>query len=67
MPVIYRDQFIARFEPKRETKKSCLIVKNWWWEPGVRKSDKMYREIHNSLEAFREFLGMKELAVECEI
>src|SRR6056297_79113 len=67
LPVIYRDKFIARFEPKRESKINQLTIKNWWWEPGVRKSDKMYREIHNSLEAFREFLGMKELAVECEI
>jgi hypothetical protein len=42
-------------------------VKNWWWEPGVRKSDKMRSEIQESLEAFTEFLGMKELVAECEI
>jgi len=67
LPVIYRDQFIARFEPKRQAKEKCLTVKNWWWEPGVRKSDKMKREIQESLEAFTEFLGMKELVTECEI
>lgn len=67
LPVIYRDQFIARFEPKRQVKENRLTVKNWWWEPGVRKSDKMKREIQQSLEAFTEFLGMKELVIECEI
>ena len=67
LPVIYRDQFVARFEPKRQAKEKCLTVKNWWWEPGVRKSDKMKREIQESLEAFTAFLGMKELVIECEI
>lgn len=67
LPVIYRDQFVARFEPKRQAKEKRLTVKNWWWEPGVRKSDKMKRKIQESLEVFTEFLSMKELVVECEI
>jgi len=67
LPVIYRDQFVARFESKRQARENRLAVKNWWWEPGVRKSDKMKSEIQESLEAFTEFLGMKELVVECEI
>ena len=67
LPVIYRDQFVGRFEPKREAKESRLNVKNWWWEPEVRKSDKMKKEIQESLEAFTDFLGMKELSVECKI
>lgn len=67
LPVIYKDQFVGRVEPKRETKKNCLTVKNWWWEPGVRKSDKMKREIQDSLETFTTFLGMKDLSVECDM
>jgi len=67
LPVMYRDKFIARFEPRREAKKNQLTVKNWWWEPGVKKTDKMRTEIQTSLEAFKQFLGMKTLTVECEI
>ncbi len=67
LPAIYKDQFVGRIEPKREAKENRLTVKNWWWEPGVRQSDKMKREIRESLESFTAFLGMKGLEVECEI
>jgi len=67
LPVIYKDQFVGRVEPKREAKENRLTVKKWWWEPGIRQSDKMKREIRESLESFTAFLGMKGLEVECEI
>jgi len=67
LPVIYKDQFIGRIEPKREAKENRLTVKNWWWEPGVRKSVKMKREIQESLVSFTAFLGMKDLSVACDI
>lgn len=67
LPVIYRDQFIGRLEPKRETKAKRLTVKNWWWESGIRKTGKMHKEINEALKEFTEFLGMKELALTCDI
>ena len=67
LPVVYKDKFVARFEPKRETKQGQLHVNNWWWETGIKKTDKMRREINVSLEAFTEFTGMKEWVVNCEI
>jgi uncharacterized protein YcaQ len=33
LPVMYGDQFVARFEPSLDKKKKELVIKNWWWEP----------------------------------
>ena len=37
IPVLYKDRFIARFEPEKSNSHIC--IKNWWWENGVAVSD----------------------------
>jgi hypothetical protein len=32
-------------------------VKNWWWEPGVNRSEKMYAELR---DCFGELVGFSE-------
>jgi len=54
LPVLYGDRFIARFEPVLDKKRRVLIVKNWWWEPGVTPSEEMKFDL---LQGFRRFLG----------
>jgi len=29
------ERFIARCEPVLDRKRQALVLKNWWWEPGV--------------------------------
>ncbi|TWH47576.1 winged helix-turn-helix domain-containing protein [Sporomusa sp. KB1] len=54
LPVLYGEHFVARFEPGRDKQSGALIIKNWWWEPGVYQSDKMCSEI---LHCFKRFAG----------
>ncbi len=35
LPVLYGDEFIARFEPEIYRDESELRIKEWWWEDGV--------------------------------
>ncbi len=35
LPVLAGDRFIARCEPVMDRKRQALVLKNWWWEPGV--------------------------------
>ena len=32
LPVLYGDQFIARFDPEFDKNTRVLTIKNWWWE-----------------------------------
>ncbi|HEY69164.1 MAG TPA: winged helix-turn-helix domain-containing protein [Anaerolineae bacterium] len=64
LPILYGDRFIARFEPKREKKIGTLIIKQWWWEPGVRQSKRMQLELIRCFKRFLKFLNVNGLLVD---
>lgn len=57
IPVLYGNEFIARFEPNLLSKEKCFSIKNWWWEPSVSKTDKMLFSIEEAMCDFAKFLG----------
>lgn len=56
LPVLYGDQFVARFEPSIAKQSRTLVIKNWWWEPGVSQSEQMRAEIQRCLLRFANYL-----------
>lgn len=56
LPVLYNDQFIARFEAEPIREAGEFVIKNWWWEPGTEPNDKMIEMIVNEMGRFAEFL-----------
>lgn len=56
LPVLYKNQFVARFEPEPNRGKNPLQIKNWWWEPGVEINDQMRDAIENAFIRFSNFL-----------
>ena len=64
LPILYGDRFVARFEPGQDKKNGTLIIKNWWWEPGVRQSARMRSEILRAIKRFIHFIGVDSLQVE---
>lgn len=67
LPVLYGEQFVARFEPVRNNKNGTLVVKNWWWEPGVERSKPMETAIRNAIQRFTAFLGVEQVQVDPQI
>jgi uncharacterized protein YcaQ len=61
LPVLYGDKFIARFEPGRDKKNKALIIKNWWWEPGVKPVKAMQRELAACFRRFLKFLNAERI------
>jgi uncharacterized protein YcaQ len=57
LPILYGDRFIARFDPGRDKDSGAMMIKNWWWEEGVRPSKQMQTEL---LRCFKRFLGFLE-------
>ena len=64
LPVLYKDRFVARFEPVRDRKAKSMVVKNWWWEEGVDGADRdMRAALSSCLDRFRGFLGCTSMSV----
>ena len=58
LPVLYKNQFIARFEPEQNRGKTPLQIKNWWWEPEIKITEKMIEAIKDAFSRFSNFLGV---------
>lgn len=61
LPVLYGDRFIARFEPGRDKKNGTMVIKNWWWEPGVKPAKAMQKELAVCFRQFLKFLGAERI------
>ena len=61
LPILYGDQFVARFEPGRDKKSGALLVKNWWWEDGITPSEEMQADLRRCFERVLGFLGTGDL------
>lgn len=64
LPVLYGDRFVARFEPGRDKKTGRIIIKNWWWEPGVKAGKGLTGALDKCFKAFTEFLGAEGMEME---
>lgn len=64
LPVLYHDRFVARFEPGRNRKSGALIIKNWWWEPGITPSAEMHTALRDCFERFLSYLGTDNIEVD---
>ena len=66
LPVLYGDRFVARFEPQRDEQSGDLVVKGWWWEPGVTPSAPMRRALRDCFRGFLRYLGADALRFDHE-
>lgn len=67
LPVLYNDRFIARFEPGRDKYSSALVIKNWWWEKGIKPSTEIRAALKDCFTNFLGYLGAKNIKVEKSI
>lgn len=64
LPILYGDRFVARFEPGQDKKNGTLIIKKWWWELGVKQSERMHNDLIQCFGQFLNFLGADNLRIE---
>jgi uncharacterized protein YcaQ len=64
LPILYGDRFVARFEPGRDKETGELVVKQWWWEPGVNPSERMKADLADCFKRFLSYLGTDRLRID---
>ena len=52
---LYGDRFAGRIEAVCQSKTNVLLVKNIWYEDGVRQTKKLLSEIDKTLKRFARF------------
>ena len=67
LPILYSDRFVARFEPGRDKESGALIVKKWWWEPGVNQSERMQSDLLHCFSRFLSYLGTDSLQIDSKM
>jgi len=55
--VYIQNKLIARMEPQKHEVGKPLIIKNWWWERGITRNNKIKNAIKNGLNIFSEYLN----------
>lgn len=62
LPIIYGEQFIGRIEAAAQHKTRTLIVKNVWYEDGVRQTKKLLSALDRAVAGLARFNGCEEIA-----
>ncbi len=57
LPVLFGNEFIARFEPEIYRNEKELRIKNWWFEEGIVLTQEMKEAIIIAFEEFCLYLG----------
>jgi uncharacterized protein len=63
LPVLYGDRFVGRFEPGKDKATGSIAIKDWWWEPDVRVTNRMRVAIRSCMMRLTKLLGAPELTV----
>ena len=63
LPLVYRDRFVARIEPRIERDGACVQVLNVWWENGFapRRADGFVDAMRDALRAYLRFAEASRL------
>lgn len=55
LPILSGDRFVGRIEAVPDRKEKVLMVKGLWWEPGIRQTKKLDKELEKTLIRFAGF------------
>jgi len=65
LPLLYGNQLIGRVEAINDRKMSTLVVKNIWFEDGVKQTKKLQMELEKCLKRFAKFNECIHLQIAC--
>jgi len=67
LPVLYGDNFIARFDSKFDRKLKILNIENWWWEDNISPDEEMFTSISENFRSFMNYLGAEKITFDKKV
>jgi len=64
LPILHRDRFVGRFDPKMERKAGILRLKAFYLEPGVEPDEQLVSGVAQAMRDFMAFNRARELVIE---
>ena len=66
LPILYRDRFVGRIEPRIDREQGSVRILGLWWEEGFapKRVDRFVESMNEALAAYLRFAGAERL--ECE-
>ena len=61
LPVLERDRFVARLDPRHDRERGVLVVEGLWWEPGVRATRARRTALERALEKLARRIGARSV------
>jgi uncharacterized protein len=63
LPIVFRDRFVARIEPRIDRARGCVQVLGLWWEEGFepRRADGFVDAMRSALRTYLSFAGARRL------
>ena len=55
LPIVWGESFIGRIEAATDRKNGTLVIKNIWFEPGVRRTKKLKTALEGAIRRFARF------------
>ncbi len=61
LPVLFGDDFVARFEPKLDRQARLLRIESWYWEPGEALTPELAEALQSAFSPFLSFLEAERI------
>ena len=63
LPILFRERFVGRFEPRIDRDGERVQVLGLWWEDGfaAQRADGFVEAMQDALDAYLRFAGMNHL------
>ena len=63
LPILERDRFVGRLDPKFDRERGVLEISKVWWEPGVRPTKKRLLDLDTALHLFATQIGAERFEI----
>lgn len=64
LPILERDRFVGRLDPRHDRERGALVVEKLFWEPGVRPTRARRRALELGLEGLARRIGAREVELQ---
>lgn len=61
LPILERDRFVGRLDPRHDRERGALVVDGLWWEAGVRTTKARRRALDHALEGLARRIGARSV------